>query len=207
LATAGAGALIDVKSPLRIFRAAIDSHQGGTSCTRYDAIAAVKPSKITAAVGCCGALKGGFRMAMLRWEPFRELENALSRFSALYMPDNGAARNESAAKSWVPLANISETENEYLIKIELPDVKKEDVKIAVADGVITISGERKLEREDKGENEIRVESIYGAFTRSFVLPDSVDANGIRAEAKDGVLRIHVPKVKTKRSEPLAIEVH
>jgi HSP20 family protein len=81
------------------------------------------------------------------------------------------------------------------------------VKIAVADGVITISGERKLEREDKGENEIRVESIYGAFTRSFVLPDSVDAKLIRAEAKDGVLRIHVPKVKTKRSEPLAIEVH
>ena len=146
-------------------------------------------------------------MAMLRWEPFREMENALRRFSPNYMPDNGVSRDETGARTWMPLANISESENEYLIRVELPDVKKEDVKIAVADGVITISGERKLEHEDKSENEIRVESIYGAFTRSFVLPDNVDEKGIRAEAKDGVLRVHIPKAKTKKSEPLAIEVH
>jgi HSP20 family protein len=145
-------------------------------------------------------------MAMLRWEPFREMQDALRRFSPLYLPDNGA-RDDASTRSWVPLANISESEKEYLIKCELPDVKKEDVKIAVADGVITISGERKLEREDQSENSIRVESIYGAFTRSFVLPDNVDAEGIQAESKDGVLRIHIPKVKTKKAEPLAIEVH
>jgi HSP20 family protein len=145
-------------------------------------------------------------MAMLRWEPFREMQDALRRFSPLYLPDNGA-KDDVATRSWVPLANISESEKEYLIKCELPDVKKEDVKIAVADGVITISGERKLEREDQSENAIRVESIYGAFTRSFVLPDNVDAEGIQAESKDGVLRIHIPKVKTKKAEPLAIEVH
>ena len=146
-------------------------------------------------------------MAMLRWEPFREMQNALRRFSPLYMPDNGVAGSETAARSWIPLANISESENEYLIKLELPDVKKEDVKVEVADGVITISGERKLEREDKRENAIRIESIYGAFTRSFVLPDNVDEKSIRAEAKDGVLRVHIPKAKTNKSEPLAIEVH
>jgi HSP20 family protein len=146
-------------------------------------------------------------MAMLRWEPFREMQNALRRFSPLYMPDNGATGNETAARSWIPLANISESENEYLIKLELPDVKKEDVKVEVADGVITISGERKLEREDKGENAIRIESIYGAFTRSFVMPDYVDAKGIQAESKDGVLRVHIPKIQTKKSEPVAIEVH
>jgi HSP20 family protein len=146
-------------------------------------------------------------MAMLRWEPFREMENALRRFSPLHMPDLGVARDESTTTNWIPLANINESENEYLIRIEMPDVKKEDVKIAVADGIITISGERKLEREDKGENAIRIESVYGAFARSFVLPDYADANGIHAESKDGVLRIHVPKTKTKKSEPLAIEVH
>jgi HSP20 family protein len=146
-------------------------------------------------------------MAMLRWEPFREMENALRRFSPNYMPDNGVSRDETAGRAWIPLANISESENEYLVRVELPDVKKEDVKIAVADGVITISGERKLEHEDKSENEIRVESIYGAFTRSFVLPDNVDEKSIRAEAKDGVLRVHIPKAKTNKSEPLAIEVH
>jgi HSP20 family protein len=122
------------------------------------------------------------------------------------LPDSGA-RDDASTRSWVPLADISESEKEYLIKCELPDVKKEDVKIAVADGVVTISGERKLEREDQSENAIRVESIYGAFTRSFVLPDNVDAEGIQAESKDGVLRIHIPKVKTKKVEPLAIEVH
>jgi HSP20 family protein len=146
-------------------------------------------------------------MAMLRWEPFREMENVLRRFAPLYLPDNGVARDETAPRNWIPLANISESENEYLVRVELPDVKKEDVKIAVADGVITISGERKLEHEDKSENEIRVESIYGAFTRSFVLPDNVDEKSIRAEAKDGVLRVHIPKAKTNKSEPLAIEVH
>jgi HSP20 family protein len=145
-------------------------------------------------------------MTTLRWEPFREVQDVLRRFSPFYLPDNGA-RDDASTRSWVPLANISETDKEYLIKCELPDVKREDVKISVADGVITISGERKLEREDNSENAIRVESIYGAFTRSFALPDSVDAEGIRAEAKDGVLRIHIPKVKTKKSEPLAIEVH
>ena len=126
-------------------------------------------------------------------------------FRRYICPDDGA--RHASTRSWVPLANISETEKEYLIKCELPDVKKEDVKIAVADGVITISGERKLAREDQSENAIRVESIYGAFTRSFVLPDHVDAEGIQAESKDGVLRIHIPKVTTKKAEPLAIEVH
>jgi HSP20 family protein len=146
-------------------------------------------------------------MAMMRWEPFREMEVALRRFAPFLLPDNSAASDGGSAKSWMPLANISESDKEYLIRYELPDVKKEDVKIAVSDGVITISGERKLEREDHSENAIRVESIYGAFTRSFALPDYVDAKGINAEAKDGVLRIHIPKAKTQKSEPLAIEVH
>ena len=145
-------------------------------------------------------------MAMLRWEPFREMQDALRRFSPFYLPDDGA-RDDTSTRSWVPLANISETETEYLIKCELPDVKKEDVKITVADGVITISGERKLEREDKSENAIRIESIYGAFQRSFLLPDNVDTKGIQAESKDGVLRVHIPKVKTEKPDALAIEVH
>ena len=104
--------------------------------------------------------------------------------------DPGAARQDR------------ESEKEYLIKIELPNVKKEDVKIVVADSMITISGERKLEREDQDENAIRIASVYGAFA----LPDYADANGSHAEAKDGVLRTHVPKTKTKKSEPVAIEV-
>ena len=103
--------------------------------------------------------------------------------------------------------DVVERDGKLLISADLPGVKKEDVKIAVADGVLTISGERKMEREEQNENTIRVESIYGAFTRSFVLPDSVDDKGIKAEAKDGVLRIHIPKTESKKAQPLAIEVH
>jgi HSP20 family protein len=185
----------------------IDCDQGGASPAPYHRLAAVKPPACDRIVILLGCIGGGFSMAMLRWEPFREMENALRRFSPHYMPDNGTTRNDIEARSWIPLSNISERDNEYLIRVELPDVKKEDVKIAVADGVITISGERKLEQEDRSENAIRVESVYGAFTRSFVLPEYVDAKGIHADAKDGVLRIHIPKAKTEKSQPLAIEVH
>src|ERR1700689_1119399 len=116
-------------------------------------------------------------MAMLRWEPFREMQDALRRFSPLYLPDNGV-RDDASPRSWIPLANISESEKEYLIKCELPEVRREDVKLGVADRVITIRGQRKLQREDESENAIRVESIYGAFTRNFVLPDNDNADGI-----------------------------
>lgn len=151
-------------------------------------------------------------MAMLRWEPFREMENAWRRFWPPYLPDNGpgapaANLDDSAARNWVPPANISETENEYLIRLELADVKKEDVKIAVVDGIITISGERKLTRGEENENVLRIESVYGTFSRSFVLPESVDDKNIRAEAKDGMLNIHIPKIKTQKPEPISIEVH
>jgi HSP20 family protein len=81
---------------------------------------------------------------MLRWEPFREMQDTLRRFSPFLLPDNGARDDASSTRSWVPLANISESEKEYLIKCELPDVKKDDVKIAVADRVITISSGRKF---------------------------------------------------------------
>ena len=107
---------------------------------------------------------------------------------------------------WTPTANISETQKEYLIKAELPEVKKEDVKITLTDGVITISGERKQEQEEIDTNEIRIESFYGTFSRSFSLPDNVDTKGIRAESKDGVLRVHVPKSEVAKSQTIAIDV-
>src|SRR5690606_26687671 len=109
-------------------------------------------------------------------------------------------------EEWKPLANITETDKEYLIKAELPEVKKEDVKITLEDGVITISGERKKEEEFKDANEIRVESWYGSFSRSFALPDDVDTKAITAESKDGVLKVRVPKAATPKSEARVIEV-
>ena len=140
-------------------------------------------------------------MSLIRWEPLREMDEFLREYSPFI------ARTRRADKdSWTPTANVSETPREYLIKAELPEVKKEDVRITLSDGVITISGERKQEKEEKDSNEIRIESFYGTFSRSFSLPDNVDTKGIRAESKDGVLRVHVPKMEAVKPKTIAIDV-
>jgi HSP20 family protein len=106
----------------------------------------------------------------------------------------------------MPLADIVEREKEYLIKVDLPEVPKEEVKVLFDDGVLTVKGERKVEKEVKGEKTHRTERFFGMFERSFVLPEDVDPKLIRAESKDGVLMLHIPKVDTPKARPLAISV-
>ena len=142
-------------------------------------------------------------MNLTRWEPFREMEDMFRQYSPFLSP---SLRRRSEATTWAPVSDITETDKEYLIKAELPEVKKEDVRITLEDGFMTISGERRHEKEHKDENEIRVESFYGSFARSFSLPDNIDANGIRAESKDGVLRVHIPKAENPKTTPVTIEV-
>ena len=141
-------------------------------------------------------------MNLVRWEPLREMEEFFKGYSPFFARGR---RGENG--DWMPMANISETEKEYLIKAELPEVKKEDVKITLTDGVITISGERKKEMEEKDANEIRVESFYGSFSRSFSLPENVEEKAIRAEVKDGMLRVHVPKTVIATPKTIPIDVH
>jgi HSP20 family protein len=105
---------------------------------------------------------------------------------------------------WMPTVDISETDGEYLIKAELPEVKKEDVKVTVENGVLTLQGERRQEKEEKGKRYHRVERSYGSFVRSFSLPESVDEGAVKAEYKDGVLNLHLPK--TEKVKPKAIDV-
>jgi HSP20 family protein len=105
---------------------------------------------------------------------------------------------------WTPAVDISETEGEYLIKAEIPDVKKEDVKVTVEDGVLTIQGQRKQEKEDKGTKYHRIERSYGSFARTFSLPDVIEEDKAKAEFKDGVLSLHLPK--SEKAKPKAIEV-
>jgi HSP20 family protein len=141
-------------------------------------------------------------MNITRWEPFREIEDVFRQYSPLF----ARSLRRTDEGNWTPVADISETDKEYVIKAELPEVKKEDVKITLDNGTITISGERRHEKEHKDENEIRVESFYGTFSRSFRLPDNVDAASIRAEQKDGVVRVRIPKAKAATSKPISIEV-
>jgi HSP20 family protein len=113
---------------------------------------------------------------------------------------NGGAAN------WRPAADIVETEKEYMIKAELPAVKKEDVEVTVHDGIITIKGERRIEKSEEQEKQHRIESFYGSFSRSFSLPADVDESGIGAESKDGILRVHLPKTTVEKPKAIDIKV-
>lgn len=146
-------------------------------------------------------------MNIVRWEPFRAMEEAFGRMPALFdrwprlSEENGDSRLE-----WAPSVNISETDTEYLIRAELPAVAKEDVQVTFDDGMLTVSGERKQRKEEKTEKFHRVESFYGKFSRTFTLPENVDSAAIRAESKDGVLAIHVPKSKVEKKQATQIKV-
>ena len=147
-------------------------------------------------------------MSIVRWEPFAEMDSLFNRLMPAMMnrwPSRLGSSNGDTVQ-WAPSADISETEKEYLIRAELPAVKKEDVKVTVDDGMITIEGERKQLKEDKNEKMHRVESFYGHFTRSFSLPESVDENAIRCDSKDGVLTVHIPKVQITKQQPKQIKV-
>ena len=131
-------------------------------------------------------------MRLTRWEPFREMDEMLKGFAPMFgrLP---ATRPAEAMYDFLPPADIVEHEKEYLVKIDLPDVKKEDVKVLCDEGVLTVRGERRIEKEEKGEKVHRTERFYGSFERSFMLPEDVDPKLIRAESKEGVLTLTLPK--------------
>jgi HSP20 family protein len=105
---------------------------------------------------------------------------------------------------WTPLVDIVEDEKEYLIKAELPEVRREDVRVTVQEGTLNLTGERKVEKEEKGRRLHRVERFYGRFERSFTLPEDADAESVKAEFKDGVLRVHV--AKSEKAQPKQIDI-
>ncbi len=108
---------------------------------------------------------------------------------------------------WMPLVDITEDDAEYLITAELPEVKKEDVRVTVENGVLTITGERKFEKEEKNKKWHRVERAYGSFARSFALPDDGDAAKVNAEFKDGMLKVRVAKSESARPKQIEVKVN
>ena len=145
-------------------------------------------------------------MNVVKWNPFRELEDIQTRLNRFFndVPARRVEDNSMFFADWTPMVDVQETDKEYLIKAELPEVKKDDVKVEMLDGVLTIEGERKQESEEKGKKFHRVERSYGKFVRQFTLPTEIDATRIQAEFKDGVLNVHLPK--TAQAKPKAIEV-
>ena len=147
-------------------------------------------------------------MRVIKWEPFRDVDDVFDRFVAETLRRWPRQTAEGQATlDWAPAADVSETEAEYLIKADLPEVRKEDVSITVQDGVLTLSGERRQEVRADNEKVHRVERAYGSFARRFALPENADEQSIRAESRDGVILIHIPKQKVVQPQPRQIEIH
>jgi len=158
-------------------------------------------------------MKGQNNMnALTRWNPFREMEDMQRRMSSLFdwspfRRSNLTAEQENiTVPEWAPLVDIAEDEKEYLIKAELPEVQKDDVQVTVDNGTLTISGERKAEKEEKGRRFHRLERYYGRFERSFSIPDDAEADHVKAEFKDGVLRVHLGKSEKARPKQIEVKV-
>lgn len=142
-----------------------------------------------------------------RWDPFKELEEISDRFNRIFgrmLTRRETGREALTVADWAPMVDITEDDHEYLIKAEIPEVDKKDVKVTVQDGVLTIQGERRQAKEEKGKRFHRIERSFGSFVRSFGLPDEVAEDKLKAEFKDGLLLVHLPKAE--RPKPKAIEI-
>lgn len=144
-------------------------------------------------------------MKLTTWDPFRDLDEMVSRYSPFFRTGLMRQIGKGAKDfTWSPAADITETPTEYLVKADLPGVDKKNAHITVENGQLRITGERTMEKEAKDENEIRIERFHGTFSRTFALPDDADAANVRADSNNGALTVHIPK--KKGTKPAKIEV-
>lgn len=147
-------------------------------------------------------------MAIVRWEPFRDLLATQKEFDRLFREafTPGFGEGEISTRTWAPPVDIFENENNIVLKAELPGVDPKDVEVRVEDNTLYLKGERKFEKETKEENYHRVERAYGSFARSFSLPNSIDADKVGADYKDGLLTLTLPKREEAKPKTIKINV-
>ncbi|HEY7618697.1 MAG TPA: Hsp20/alpha crystallin family protein [Solirubrobacteraceae bacterium] len=147
-------------------------------------------------------------MALVRWEPVREISSIQNEMNRLFNTffDAPTTGNGPTARRWVPAMDLVETDEHFVLKADLPGLKEEDVNIELEENVLTLSGERTAEHEDKREGYVRVERAYGSFRRSLTLPDGVNAEGITASFDNGVLEVRIPKPEERKPRRVAIQV-
>jgi HSP20 family protein len=146
-------------------------------------------------------------MAVIKWDPFRDLNILQDRMNRLFEDaGRGIRRNEEPASTtiWSPAVDIYETEGEIVVQAELPGMERKDIALNLENNVLTIRGDRQFKKETKEDNYHRIERSYGGFSRSFSIPTSVDEDKIRADYKDGVLRIALPK--KEQAKPKQIQI-
>jgi HSP20 family protein len=147
-------------------------------------------------------------MALIRWEPARELQSVQSEINRLFntLFEAPAPSGSGLPRRWVPPMDLVETENDYVLRADLPGLSEADVKVELEDNVLTISGERKAEHEERREGYYRIERASGAFSRSLTLPEGVDAAAVKASFERGVLEVHVPKPAARKPQKIEISV-
>jgi HSP20 family protein len=140
-----------------------------------------------------------------RWEARQGLSGLQEQVNRLFETSFPGRSDNSALTTWAPAVDIYETGNELVVKADLPDVSEKDLDVRIENNALTIRGERKFEKKVEEENYLRVERTYGSFSRSFSLPNTVNSEAIRAEYKNGVLTVELPK--RAESKPKQIKVN
>ncbi len=147
-------------------------------------------------------------MTLVRWNPLKEvpvLQNRINRLFEDFFPETFIENTRGMAGTWNPVVDIYDTADTTVIKADLPGLKKEDITINIEGNVLSLTGERNIEEEVKKENYYRRERAYGMFKREFTLPASVDHEKIKADFKDGVLKIEIPKPEEKKPKTITVQ--
>jgi HSP20 family protein len=150
-------------------------------------------------------------MALIHWEPVRELNTIQSEMNRLFntmldTPGRGDGGAATAMRRWIPPMDLVETEDDFVLRVDLPGLSQDDVNIELENNVLTVSGERKAEHEERKEGYYRVERASGVFQRSLTLPEGVDPESVRANFERGVLEVRIPKPEERKPRKVAISV-
>jgi HSP20 family protein len=147
-------------------------------------------------------------MALIRWEPARELQTIQQEMNRLFgtVFDNPAGGNGSIARRWIPAMDLVEEDGRYVLRADLPGLAEQDVSVELEDNVLTVSGERKSEHEDRKDGYYRIERASGSFSRSLTLPEGIDPESIQAQFDNGVLEVTIPKPEERKPRRVAINV-
>jgi HSP20 family protein len=143
-------------------------------------------------------------VTIVRWEPFRELSSLQTEMNRLFNAAFEGGESAGGARRWTPAMDLLETDEQFVLRADLPGMDESDVNIELEDNVLTISGERKTEHQDKREGFYRMERAYGSFSRSLTLPKGIDAEAVSAEFDRGVLEVRVPKPEQRKPRRISI---
>ncbi|MBD3382843.1 MAG: Hsp20 family protein [candidate division Zixibacteria bacterium] len=145
-------------------------------------------------------------MTLIRWRPYRSMESVQDEVNKVFDSFFGTPAMSGREDAWTPDVDIIEDKDSITVNVDIPGMKKDDIKVSVHDQSLTIRGERRYEKEDKDKNYHRTERMYGAFSRTFSLPSTVEGDRIKANYKDGVLKIELPKVEEVKPKEIPISV-